>query len=154
MNVLIVATALGCALSAGALFAFSSFVMAGLKRLPPAQGAAAMQSINITAVTPAFMTALFGTAVLCLVAAVWAVASWDDGRAPWTLAGGALYLVGTIGVTMAANVPRNNRLAALAPEEAGEVWSDYLRTWTAWNHVRALAGLAAAALLVVAVTQV
>jgi uncharacterized membrane protein len=153
MKVLIAATALGCALSAGALFAFSAFVMAGLKRLPPAQGAAAMQSINITAVTPVFMTALFGTAVLCLVVAVWAVASWNDGRAPWTLAGGALYLVGTIGVTMAANVPRNNRLAALAPGEAEEVWSDYLRTWTAWNHVRTLAGLAAAALLVVAVTQ-
>jgi uncharacterized membrane protein len=153
MNVVIAAAALGCALSAGALFAFSAFVMAGLKRLPPAQGAAAMQSINVTAVTPAFMTTLFGTALLCLVVAVWAVASWDDGRAPWSLAGGLLYLVGTIGITMAANVPRNNRLAALAPEDAGDVWSDYLRTWTAWNHVRTLAGLAAAALLVVALTQ-
>ena len=45
-------TALGCGLSAGALFAFSSFVMRALARLPAAQGIAAMQSINVVAVTP------------------------------------------------------------------------------------------------------
>ena len=39
-------TALGCGLSAGALFAFSSFVMHGLRRLPAPQGIAAMQSIT------------------------------------------------------------------------------------------------------------
>jgi uncharacterized membrane protein len=150
MSVAIVVTALGCALIAGVFFAFSAFVMPGLARLPPAQGAAAMQSINITAITPAFMTALFGTAALCLAMTVWALASWGDDRAPWALAGGVLYLVGTIGVTIAANVPRNNRLAELAPEDATGVWADYLRTWTAWNHVRGAAALAAAALLIVA----
>jgi uncharacterized membrane protein len=46
------ATALGCGLVAGVFFAFSSFVMPALKRLPPAQGIAAMQSINKLAVTP------------------------------------------------------------------------------------------------------
>ena len=59
-------TALGCGLVAGVFFAFSSFVMPALKRLPPAQGISAMRSINRLAVTPAFMTALFGTAAACL----------------------------------------------------------------------------------------
>jgi uncharacterized membrane protein len=68
-------TALGCGLVAGVFFAFSSFVMAALKRLPAAEGIAAMQSINILAVTPIFMTALFGTAVACLGLAAWAVIS-------------------------------------------------------------------------------
>lgn len=45
-------TALGCGLVAGAFFAFSSFVMAALKRLSTAEGIAAMQSINILAITP------------------------------------------------------------------------------------------------------
>ena len=152
MNVVIVVTALGCALVAGAFFAFSTFVMRALGRLSPPHGAAAMQSINITVITPAFMLALFGTGALCLAVAIWALASWSDDRAPWALAGGVLYLVGTIGVTMAANVPRNNRLAALAPEDATDVWTDYLRTWTTWNHVRTAAALAAAALLIVALT--
>jgi uncharacterized membrane protein len=35
-------TALGCGLSTGALFAFSSFVMRALARLPAPQGIAAM----------------------------------------------------------------------------------------------------------------
>jgi uncharacterized membrane protein len=40
---------LGCGLNAGALFAFSSFVM-GAPRLPVAQGIAAMNSINVVVV--------------------------------------------------------------------------------------------------------
>src|SRR5258705_6992637 len=43
-------TALGAGLVAGVFFAFSSFVMAALARLPPAQAIAAMQSINVTVV--------------------------------------------------------------------------------------------------------
>jgi uncharacterized membrane protein len=45
-------TAVGCGLNAGVFFAFSAFVMPALKRLPPAHGIAAMQSINRLAVTP------------------------------------------------------------------------------------------------------
>lgn len=54
--------ALGCGLVAGVFFAFSTFVMSALARLQPAQGIAAMQSINITAINPLFMMAIFGTA--------------------------------------------------------------------------------------------
>jgi uncharacterized membrane protein len=71
-------TALGCGLSAGTLFAFSSFVMSALARLPAPQGITAMNSINVRAITPAFMTALFGTAVVCLALIVRALADWDD----------------------------------------------------------------------------
>jgi uncharacterized membrane protein len=141
------ATALGCGLVAGVFFAFSAFVMDGLERLPATDGIAAMQSINRTAVTPLFMTVLFGTAAACVALAVWA-------RRPWVLGGAALYLVGAIGVTIAANVPRNDRLAALAPDgpaAAGE-WARFVHAWTAWNHVRGVAALGAAALLTVALT--
>ncbi len=68
-------TALGCGLVAGVFFAFSTFVMAALRRLKPEEGIAAMQSINIRVVTPFFMTALFGTAAACLGLIAWAVAS-------------------------------------------------------------------------------
>ena len=146
------ATALGCGLVAGVFFAFSTFVMGALKRLPPAQGIAAMQSINFLAVTPAFMGALFGTAVACLGLIVWAVISWGEPPATLVLAGCALYLVGTVGVTIARNVPLNDRLAKLHPQSANapSLWDEYVARWTAWNHVRTLASLAAAALLTIA----
>jgi uncharacterized membrane protein len=75
-------TALGCGLSAGVFFAFSAFVMPALGRLPSGQGIAAMQSINKLAVTPAFMTALFGSALACAGLAAWAVVAWGERPAP------------------------------------------------------------------------
>jgi uncharacterized membrane protein len=147
--VLTFVTALGCGVSAGALFAFSSFVMPALARLQPAQGIAAMQSINVMAVTPVFMTALFGTAVLSVALAVWAVVDWHDSFGPWLLAGSALYVAGTTGLTMVYHVPRNNALAALDPEgpDAEPRWRRYVAEWTRGNHVRVAAGVAAAAAL-------
>jgi uncharacterized membrane protein len=144
--VLTVVAALGCGLNAGVFFAFSSFVMKALARLQPAQGIAAMQSINLVAVTPVFMTALFGTAMACVALGVWALVDGDGAFGPYLLAGSACYLVGTIGLTIAYHVPRNNALAALQPQraEAAGRWTRYAAEWTRWNHVRAAASLAAA----------
>jgi uncharacterized membrane protein len=146
--------ALACGLGTGALFAFSAFVMAALRRLPDREGITAMQSINLLAVTPAFMTALFGGGALAIVAAIWAATA--DGGDPAVLAatGAAVYAVGVLGVTMAANVPRNNRLATLNPELAGAAaaWHGYLGEWTAFNHVRVGAGVVAVALLTLSLT--
>jgi uncharacterized membrane protein len=139
--------ALGSGLSAGALFAFSSFVMKALDRLPPPQGIAAMQSINVMAPTPVFMTALFGTAVVSLVLLVWGLVELGEPFGGWLVAGGLLYLLGPAGVTMAYNVPRNLALAKLDPQDpdAAGYWSRYVTEWTRGNHVRVAAGVAAAA---------
>jgi uncharacterized membrane protein len=144
---------LGCALAAGVFFAFSSFVMRALGRLPAGEGIAAMQSINVAAISVAFMLQLFGTALVVAVLAAWAVVEWGEAFAPYLLAGAALYLLGVIGTTAAYNVPRNNALATLEPAspDAAASWARYLREWTAGNHVRTVAGLAATAALALAV---
>ena len=149
--ILTFASALGCGLNAGVFFTFSSFVMKALARLPPPQGIAAMNSINILAVTPLFMTALFGTAAACLLLAVWTLARWPGPAGLFLLLGTLFYLAGTILVTIVFNVPRNDALAAVNPssDEGARLWADYLRSWTAWNHVRTIAALVATALLMV-----
>ena len=146
------ATALGCGLSAGVFFAFSSFVMPALDRLAPAQSIRAMHSINKLAVTPVFMTALFGTALACVVLGVWGVTSWGERPAAFALAGCALFLVGAIVVTIAANVPLNDALMKVDPEatDAATRWSTYLSDWTPWNHVRAVTAIGASGLLIAA----
>lgn len=143
---------LGCGLAAGVFFAFSSFVMKALGRLQAAQGIAAMQAINVAAISFVFMLALFGTAVACAALAVWAIFEWSEPFAAYLVAGSALYLVGVIGVTIAYNVPRNDALAALDPQcaDAASHWTRYLASWTAGNHVRTAAALAATAALAVA----
>ena len=150
--VLTLLATLGCAMMAGVFFAFSAFVMKSLARLPAQQGIAAMQAINVAAVTFAFMAALFGTAVACGTLAVWALFAWDERFAPYLLLGGALYLIGTILLTIAYHVPRNEALATLEPHsaEAKSHWKRYLSGWTAWNHLRAATALAAAVVLTIA----
>jgi uncharacterized membrane protein len=145
-------SALGCGLVAGVFFAFSSFVMPGLARLPAAQGIAAMQAINVTALTRWFMAALLGTAAICLVLAVASVVGWSEPGARLRLGGAVLYLVGAIAITRAFNIPRNDALLAISPEsaEGAALWARYLVEWTAWNHVRAAACLVASALMILA----
>ncbi|MFD7275990.1 DUF1772 domain-containing protein [Streptomyces sp. NPDC059862] len=152
--VLTVLGVLGTGLVAGVFCAFSTFVMRGLAALPPAQGVAAMKAINVTAVQPAFMIVFLGSALLCAVIAVVTLVVWPDDGAVELLLGSALYLIGSFGVTVLANVPRNNALLKLdaGTPEAAAYWPTYVREWTAWNHVRMIASAAAAVLYVLGLT--
>ena len=144
--------ALGCGLIAGVFFAFSTFVMKALARLPSGEGIAAMQSINVTVLNPWFMGAFFGTGVACIVALISSLMRWHEPGAVYLLVGSVLYLVGTLLVTIVFNVPRNQSLASVAPADpdAASLWAGYVASWTAWNHVRTVAALAAAAAFSVA----
>jgi uncharacterized membrane protein len=144
--------ALGCGLIAGVFFAFSTFVMSALARRPPAEGVAAMQSINITVINPLFMTAFLGTAAACFFLTISSLLRWQQPGAAYLLIGSLLYVVGTLGVTIVFNVPLNDALATVKPDSAdgANLWASYLTNWTLWNHVRTAAALAAAALLTVA----
>ena len=148
-------SALGCGLIAGVFFTFSAFVMKALARLSPEQGIATMQSINIVVINPWFMGAFFGTALACVGLVVSSLFRWNEPSAVFLLVGSLLYIIGTIIETMAFNVPRNNALAAADPQSDGgaTLWAGYLSSWTAWNHVRTAAGLAAAAILTFALLQ-
>jgi uncharacterized membrane protein len=143
---------LGCGMMAGIFFAFSAFVMKALGRLPVERGVAAMQAINVAAISFAFMLALFGTAGACVALVGWALLARHEPFAPYLLAGSTLYLVGTILLTIVYHVPRNEALARVEPHsaDAESHWTRYLSGWTAWNHLRAAASLAAAATLTIA----
>ncbi|MFC8345547.1 DUF1772 domain-containing protein [Streptomyces sp. NPDC057280] len=152
--VLTVLGVLGTGLVAGVFCAFSTFVMKGLAALPPAQGVAAMNAINVAALRPAFMLVFVGSAVLCAVLAVVTFVLLPDDGTVELLVGSALYLVGSFGVTMVANVPRNEALLELdaGTPEAAAYWPTYVREWTLWNHVRTVASGAAAVAYVLALT--
>lgn len=147
-----VATALACALIAGVFFAFSTFVMQALERQPGTQGLEAMQEVNKTVMNPWFMGAFGGAALASVALVVVAVVRWGEPGSPWLLGGGLLYALGCFGVTGVANVPLNDKLDRIAPgaRDAVAQWADYCSRWTAWNTVRTVAALAAAALLIVA----
>ncbi|GAA1770310.1 anthrone oxygenase family protein [Agromyces humatus] len=137
---LIIVAILGTGIMAGVFYAFSGFVTQGLDRLPGADAARAMRGINVTAVRAPLMLALFGTGLVVLVLLGFAFTGALRGAMWWAVAAGAVYLVGAIGVTSGANVPRNNRLAAAA-NEAGPLesaWHEFRPGWLGWNHVRTI----------------
>jgi uncharacterized membrane protein len=137
--------ALGSGLIAGLFFAFSAFVMNALSRLPPHQGIASMQSINVAVINPTFMSVFLGTALVSVFLGVAAFFRWREAVATYLLIASILYVAGCFLVTILFNVPLNNALAGAEPESAAgaDTWTQYLRSWVRWNHVRTIASIAA-----------
>ncbi len=138
--------AMGSGLMGGLFFVFSNAVMKALTHLAPERAVAFMQAVNVTIVNPLFLFLFVGTAVVCAFLLVGALAGWHPPM-PSVLAGAALYLGGTFGVTVAGNVPLNNALAEREGTDAAAFWPDYATRWTRWNHVRTVAAIAAAGFL-------
>ncbi len=144
ISLLALSAALGSGLIAGVFFAFSSFIMQSFSKLPASQGIAAMNSINVVILNSLFMVVFVGTAAVCAVLTVTSFIRWGQPGAVFLLVGGLLYLIGSIVVTGAFNVPLNDSLAAVTPEKATtEAWRQYLEPWMLWNHVRTLTSLLA-----------
>jgi uncharacterized membrane protein len=136
--------AVGAGLVGGVFLVFSVAIMPAFARLAEAHGTAVMQMINVTIVRPPFIAVFLGTALACAAQVVL------DPTDVVGVAGAALYVVGGFGVTMAANVPLNNRLERVDAARPDGFWAVYARRWTQWNHVRTLACAGAAALLTAA----
>ena len=145
---------LGTAIIGGVFFAFSNFVMPALEKRPTAEGMAVMQSINVTVLNPWFLATFMGTAPLSVLLAYLAWSADVDGK-PWIVAAGIAYTVGTFLVTIAGNVPLNERLAKTdaATEGADQLWRHYLVKWTRLNTVRTIASLASTLMLAVAIAD-
>lgn len=148
---LVVVGAAATGLAGGVFAAFSTFVLAGLRRLPAADGAAATVAINRAALRPPFMLLLAASVLLPAAAGVVGLVTGADG-AGRALAGAVVALVGFLGVTGVGNVPLNERLDAAAgrPDDLVAEWARFVPRWLASNHVRTVAGAAATALLALA----
>jgi len=144
--------AIASALTAGIFFAFSTFVMQALGQQTAAAGIAAMQAINITVINPWFMLVFFGPGIAGIGLTLTTFRQLAQPSSLFWLAGTVIYIVGTIGVTIAGNVPLNDALAVVNPDSAAgaTLWARYLTDWTFWNHVRTVAAAVAAVLFTLA----
>ncbi|WP_319429512.1 DUF1772 domain-containing protein [Mycobacterium sp. RTGN5] len=143
------AAAVGAAAVGGLFYAFSTFVMRGLDRTGPADAVTAMRGINAEAQANApFLALFFGSALVAIVVGIAALGQLRLSGSGWILAGALLALVPLV-VTVAVNVPLNDRLAATGVTAIA--WPDYFRVWTLWNHVRTVAPLLGSVLMVIGV---
>jgi len=148
-----IAAAVGSGVMGGVYFAFSTFVMPALRRLPADRAVAAMQAINRAAPAPFVVVGLLGAGGTCVALAIEPITDLHDGAARWRLAGSGLYLVSLV-ITFGFHVPRNEALdrVDVADRGAGPAWEEFVGSWTAGNHVRAIVSVAAATMLSYALT--
>jgi uncharacterized membrane protein len=153
---LLISAALGSGIIAGLLFIFSNTIMRALAQMPHPQGLVTMQAINVIIVNPLFLLFFVGTAILSVVALVFAFTHWNHAASAYIVAAALLYLLGTIGITAFGNVPLNDRLATLNPSDvqATAFWVEYYTTWTMWNHLRTAAAICSLLCWVLAVRKV
>jgi uncharacterized membrane protein len=140
-------------LMAGLYFAFSTFIMTALAGIERAAAVAAMNAINRVILRSAFMPMFLGSSLASLMLVALGLLRRDEPGATAMATGGAVYFLGMFVVTMLANVPLNNALAATDPTTEADAggWADYLARWTRWNHVRTLSSTAALALFILAI---
>ena len=139
------AATLTTGLNAGVYFAWATGVMPGLANTTDHTFVETMNEINDAIVNPAFMAVLVGAPVLSGIA----VFTEKGPMRPW-LIGALAANAATFFVTMGANVPLNDTLAAvdLAKDDLARAREDFEAPWVAWNIVRTLTSTAATALLV------
>jgi uncharacterized membrane protein len=148
LDILVVVALVASGLVAGIFLPFSTFLIRTFRELTPAEGMRAMQSINRTIVQSVFLPIFLITAALCVAIIVFTLMAWTGTDAVLRLIASALYVVGAFGITVFANVPRNNALAAADPNtgDGERAWSAYLADWVPWNHLRTVVSVAACAL--------
>jgi uncharacterized membrane protein len=139
----------------GVLFAFSSFVMPALRRLPETDAVAAMQAINVAAPRALGLPLLVSGAGSAAVG-IWVVSRGDSPMAAKVLlVSGAVTAVTALAITAGYHVPRNNALDAVdaASRSAAGAWDAYYPGWVAMNHVRTALSLASAAFVIAGVAR-
>ena len=154
ITILLWFAAISAGIMAGIYFTFSAFVMRSLDAIDAPAGMLAMQSINRIIVKTIFLPIFFASTLACAALIVITLLEPSTSGAQPTLIGSALYVAGMFIVTVAGNVPLNNRLEATDANgpDGPAMWSLYLKTWTAWNHVRTLACTASLVFFILAIS--
>ena len=143
---------LSAALVAGVFQSFSDFVMGGLLRAHPAGGIDSMQQLNRTVFRSVFLTIFLALVPVSLAFGVYAWLAMDGVSQHLTLAAAIIYLPSVFVVTVAGNVPMNEKLDKMDPSssEAAAYWQTYGRVWTRWNTLRTIGSVATAVCYLIA----
>ncbi|MEJ7838730.1 MAG: anthrone oxygenase family protein [Thermomicrobiales bacterium] len=144
---------LGSAIMSGIFFAFSVFMLQSFNRLGPSQAISAMQAINSGIGTPLFGLAFGGTALVVLILGGASIFDLGNRSAVVALTGSVLFLLGSLMITIAFNIPLNNTLDALDPNSSSAAanWSSFVDNWLSWNHARTVLTLASTVFFILAI---
>jgi uncharacterized membrane protein len=142
-------------LIAGFFYAYACSVMIGLGRTDDRTFITSMQWINATVRNAGFAPSFFGALVLSATAAVVTTRRSRPGHRLVITA--ALLYAAAFVITMAINVPLNNRLAAAGlpddPARLAAIRDSFENTWVFWNLIRAALSTIALVALITAISR-
>lgn len=124
-----------------------------MKALGDAEYLKAMQSINRVILNPAFFASFIGAAILLPLNA-WLQHKTAGTQAFWYFSGAAaVYIIGVFGLTVAGNVPLNNKLEVFDIGGASAEMLRQFRTqfegpWNGWHAWRTFFSIGSLVLLI------
>ncbi len=153
-KIVLVLAATTVGLSAGLLFSYQVSVVPGFKTLTDSIYISAMQSVIVSIQNPIFFFAYMGAMVFLLLTTYWHRGKPASHRFKLLLASTLLYAA-TLIITIAVNVPLNNKLqafplASATPQQAHKARVDFEAPWNNWHLLRTLTATGSLVLVVLA----
>jgi uncharacterized membrane protein len=153
-NIVLVVGGVLTALHAGLLYDFSVDIVPALRSIKGAAHIAMMQAINTKIENPVFFLSFFGPILLLPLATV---LHWGEPQFGWLLAASVIQIFGCEAVTVAGNIPLNNKLAKIEADKLSEAEADKIRTdfqgpgtpWMRFHTLRTLAAITATTIVFV-----
>lgn len=147
---------LSTGLSAGLFYAWAVSVIPGTKRMADQSYLEAMQHINRAILNPGFFAIFFGAFLLMLWSSYLEFRTDVGPSFYYTLAALIVYVVGTIAVTSAGNVPLNEALDLIELNKLGAAELKITRQayevkWNRLHNVRTLFSVISFVLLLLAI---
>lgn len=154
-KIVLVAATTTTAMLAGIFYGWSVSVIPGIAKLSNTEYLNAFQAMNRAILNPLFFLVFMGTVLLLPLAAYLNYSQPASMRFWLIVAAAVLYIVGTFGITMFANVPMNEALdkfnMATASEEAKEMQRTIFEgPWNRLHHIRTFIGIVATVLMIIA----
>ena len=153
-SAILISATLITSLLAGIFLAYEISINPALKLLPDHEYIRTMQAINRVIQNPLFFIVFIGPVALLPLSVL--MLRHQVGYGAWLMAAASvLYIFGTFGITVTANVPLNDKLdkivvESLSPSQAAAARQRYARPWNRLHTVRTWLAIAAATLCIAA----
>ncbi len=155
-QLILAAATLTMGLAAGVFALYQHTIMPGLRRTDDRTFVAAFQALDRAILNPWFMACFFGALILTGAAGIVQLGEADAPALPWIVAAFLAYLI-TIIITMAVNVPLNDRLKAAGDPDridVAQVRREFQEArWVAMNRIRVVLSTGAFIALIGALLQ-
>lgn len=147
VNILFFLSALLCGLLAGLFYGYDCSVIRGLGGLTDREYLLAFQSISKAILNPYFFISFMGC---LLILPVTTLASYNQTNTTCfilMLSATLVYTIGAFGVTVAGNVPLNEKLAGvnlntMADVDIAKLRLQFEETWNYYHRIRTVASIA------------